>query len=175
MVKGKEEKAQVAAEPNPEREKVEAAAEEENKNMEKAREEEAAAKAKADAEAEALEETAAREAELETRSKEKEPDAEVARSIDVNKYSSRLDLLNAGLTLGLDEKSLDKASSQEELWHMVKTKLIALKTVVTVEPENKAGYQMKCNLKHAGQFYKKGEYYELGEEIKNHFLENYYI
>lgn len=96
-------------------------------------------------------------------------------NLNVNKYSSRLDLENAGLALGIDEKKMAAAASQEALWKLVKNADQARRTVVSVEEEGGKGHKMKQTVKHCGLIYKAGQWYELPEEVRKEFFEKFYI
>lgn len=95
--------------------------------------------------------------------------------LSVNRSSSRLELENAGLALNVDEAKLKAVSDHEELWKLVKNAWINKNTVVNVEEDVEAGDLMKVTVKHNGQFYKKGNHYELDGELREEFRNNFFI
>lgn len=96
-------------------------------------------------------------------------------SLNVNKFSSRMELETAGLALGLDEKKLASAGSQEALWKIVKNAYLAKKTFVSVDEDSGEGELMKVNVKHSGEFYKKGQRYVLSDDLREDFRSKFYI
>lgn len=119
----------------------------------------------------------------ETQPEQPTPEAPVAPvvpqstdALSVNKFSSRLELENAALNLGVDEKKLAAVSDLEELWRLVKNAYIAKHTPVSVSEEGEGeGDLMKVNVKHNGEYYKKGKRYDLSPELKEEFRSKFFI
>ena len=143
-----------------------------------------AAKDKADAEAKAKKEAEAKEkAEAKAKAdeeaekkaaKEAEENGVDIKELDVDKHSSRDELEAVAEELGVPDAHIAKVNSREELWRLVKNAYQVSKMPVEKRPKMK-GDQMKLTIKHNGNLYEKGEWYELDAKTRKAFREAFYI